>query len=321
MTKIFSSRSTFLRLEWCDQFHFSTISKDRGCIECTSTSSQGDGSEYNHQQCWSSQWITLGKHLLVRLGDRLSLSSQGDGKWFYSFEDSTSSIDQPWQTSRSVSLLAATFVESFVSARSPSSDNESDGIPQKSSRSKSRQQPISTTFEICSFLSLSLSICFRKKILPNPSSLIAENTHPFVVDVRPSRERESSGDLQEAYRSTLRDLDFERDRRWRAEQEIKHLNDRLEDFQRSQPTTTNGNILQELNDKHQQRLDEEKSKFQDLAKIVDDYKVNRERQRRPRRSFFSRLETSSKYRRSIVIVQESSGNQSSIDSNVRKYSQ
>ena len=175
------------------------------------------------------------------------------------------------------SLLETIFVDHFVSVRSPSSENESDGIPQKSSRSKGRQQPISTTFAICSFLfsfTFSLPVCFRKKILPNPSSLLDENTHPFVVDVRPSRERESSGDLQEIYRSTLRDLDFERDRRWRAEQEIKHLNDRLEDFQRSQPTTTtNGNILQELNDKHQQRLEEEKSKFQDLAKIVDDYKV------------------------------------------------
>lgn len=203
--------------------------------------------------------------------------SQGNGKWFDSFEDSPSSFDHPRQTSRSVSLLELIFVHHFVSARSPSSDNESDGIAQKSSRSKARQQPISTTLDISPFSSACHFLPFRKKIVPNPCSLVAENTHPFVVDVRPSRERESDGDLHEIYRSTLRDLDFERDRRWRAEQEIKHLNDRLEDFQRSQPTTTsNGNILQELNDKHQQRLDDEKSKFQDLTKIVEDYKVKRE---------------------------------------------
>ena len=36
---------------------------------------------------------------------------------------------------------------------------------------------------------------------------------------------------------------------------------------------TNGTVLQEMTDKHQQRLADEKSKFQDLTTIVDDYKV------------------------------------------------
>ena len=36
---------------------------------------------------------------------------------------------------------------------------------------------------------------------------------------------------------------------------------------------TNESILQELTEKHRQRLDDEKSKFQDLTAILDDYKV------------------------------------------------
>ena len=136
----------------------------------------------------------------------------------------------------------------------------------------------------------------RKKILHNSSSTLGENTRPFLTDLRqfddrPSRDDE---DLKDIYRTTLRDLDFERDRRWRAEQEIKHLNDRLEEFQKrsedslqssfisllfsplDQDGRSNENVLQELAEKHQQRLADEKSKFQDLTNIVDDYKVNDE---------------------------------------------
>jgi hypothetical protein len=36
---------------------------------------------------------------------------------------------------------------------------------------------------------------------------------------------------------------------------------------------TNDTILQELSEKHKQRLSDEKSKFQDLTAILDDYKV------------------------------------------------
>jgi len=36
---------------------------------------------------------------------------------------------------------------------------------------------------------------------------------------------------------------------------------------------TNETILQELSEKHKQRLADEKSKFQDLTAILDDYKV------------------------------------------------
>ncbi len=36
---------------------------------------------------------------------------------------------------------------------------------------------------------------------------------------------------------------------------------------------TNESILQELTEKHKQRLADEKSKFQDLTAILDDYKV------------------------------------------------
>lgn len=37
---------------------------------------------------------------------------------------------------------------------------------------------------------------------------------------------------------------------------------------------SNETILQELSEKHQQKLADEKSKFQDLTSILDDYKVN-----------------------------------------------
>jgi hypothetical protein len=36
---------------------------------------------------------------------------------------------------------------------------------------------------------------------------------------------------------------------------------------------TNETILQELSEKHKQKLADEKSKFQDLTAILDDYKV------------------------------------------------
>jgi len=36
---------------------------------------------------------------------------------------------------------------------------------------------------------------------------------------------------------------------------------------------TNETILQELSEKHKQKLADEKSKFQDLTSILDDYKV------------------------------------------------
>ncbi len=38
--------------------------------------------------------------------------------------------------------------------------------------------------------------------------------------------------MNEVYTTTLRDLDNERDKRWRAEQEIKHLNDIINDLKK-----------------------------------------------------------------------------------------
>ena len=38
--------------------------------------------------------------------------------------------------------------------------------------------------------------------------------------------------INEIYTATLRDLDSERDKRWRAEQEIKHLNDLIHDLKK-----------------------------------------------------------------------------------------
>lgn len=38
--------------------------------------------------------------------------------------------------------------------------------------------------------------------------------------------------IDEIYTATLRDLDSERDKRWRAEQEIKHLNDVINDLKK-----------------------------------------------------------------------------------------
>ena len=76
-----------------------------------------------------------------------------------------------------------------------------------------------------------------------------ENTRPFTINphqhlfnttrerdcdeynYRSSRENDND-DIHEIYAATLKDLDNERDKRWRAEQEIKHLNDILNDFKR-----------------------------------------------------------------------------------------
>ena len=50
----------------------------------------------------------------------------------------------------------------------------------------------------------------------------------------------TNDDINEIYRATLRDLDHERDKRWRAEQEIKHLNGLVEELRRqSEHLSTN----------------------------------------------------------------------------------
>jgi len=79
--------------------------------------------------------------------------------------------------------------------------------------------------------------------------MIDENTRPFTINThqhlfnttrerdcdeyhyRSSRDNETD-DINEIYRATLRDLDTERDKRWRAEQEIKHLNDIINEFKK-----------------------------------------------------------------------------------------
>lgn len=77
--------------------------------------------------------------------------------------------------------------------------------------------------------------------------MIDENTRPFSINdhqhlynttrerdcdeyhYRSSRDNDNQ-DIDHIYASTLRDLDNERDKRWRAEQEIKHLNDIINQF-------------------------------------------------------------------------------------------
>lgn len=79
--------------------------------------------------------------------------------------------------------------------------------------------------------------------------MIDENTRPFITNTnqhlfntirerdcdeynyRSSRDHDND-DMNDIYTSTLRDLDNERDKRWRAEQEIKRLNDVINEFRR-----------------------------------------------------------------------------------------
>ncbi|CAF0970491.1 unnamed protein product [Adineta steineri] len=193
------------------------------------------------------------------------------------------------------------------SARSPSTDNESDSMPIKTSRLKPRstasnavvqstprQQP-TTTKKLSTKTHLTLN---NSSSPPPPSnlqtkshSMIDENTRPFSINshqhlynttcehdcdeyhYRSNRDNEND-DMNEIYRATLHDLDNERDKRWRAEQEIKHLNDIINEFKnRPNDDRTNESIIQELTEKHKQRLVDEKSKFQDLTAILDDYKA------------------------------------------------
>ncbi|CAF1447071.1 unnamed protein product [Adineta steineri] len=193
------------------------------------------------------------------------------------------------------------------SARSPSTDNESDSMPIKTSRLKPRstasnavvqstprQQP-TTTKKLSTKTHMTLN---NSSSPPPPSnlqtkshSMIDENTRPFSINshqhlynttcehdcdeyhYRSNRDNEND-DMNEIYRATLHDLDNERDKRWRAEQEIKHLNDIINEFKnRPNDDRTNESIVQELTEKHKQRLVDEKSKFQDLTTILDDYKA------------------------------------------------
>ncbi|CAF0895777.1 unnamed protein product [Adineta ricciae] len=191
------------------------------------------------------------------------------------------------------------------SARSPSTDNESDSIPTKTTRLKPRattanaiiqstprQQPI-TTKKIPNKTQVSLNNFSppAPSAQPKSHSMIDENTHPFTLDPRQplyntGRERDcdeyhyrtsrdnENDDLNEAYTTTLRDLDHERDKRWRAEQEIKRLNDIINGLEkRTNDGRSNETIIHEITEKHKQRLEDEKSKFQDLTAILDDYKV------------------------------------------------
>ncbi|CAF3813699.1 unnamed protein product [Rotaria sp. Silwood1] len=120
--------------------------------------------------------------------------------------------------------------------------------------------------------------------------MMDENTRPFTINhhheqhlFNTRRERDCDeyhyrssrdDDMNDIYTSTLRELDNERDKRWRAEQEIKHLNDIINEFKkRVNDGRTNETILHELTEKHKQRLADEKSKFQDLTAILDDYKA------------------------------------------------
>jgi hypothetical protein len=73
-------------------------------------------------------------------------------------------------------------------------------------------------------------------------SMIDENTRPFITNphlFNTNRERDCDeyhyhssreNENDDIYSATLRDLDNERDKRWRAEQEIKHLNDIINEF-------------------------------------------------------------------------------------------
>jgi hypothetical protein len=129
-----------------------------------------------------------------------------------------------------------------------------------------QQQRIHTkkkTFFICLFILFSKKISTKSQISLNNSSsppppvtiqtkshsMIDENTRPFTINThqhlfnttrerdcdeyhyRSSRDNETD-DINEIYRATLRDLDTERDKRWRAEQEIKHLNDIINEFKK-----------------------------------------------------------------------------------------
>ena len=87
-------------------------------------------------------------------------------------------------------------------------------------------------------------------MIPTKShSMIDENTRPFTINnhehlFNTTRERDcdeyqyrssrdmDNDDANEVYTATLRDLDNERDKRWRAEQEIKHLNDIISEFKK-----------------------------------------------------------------------------------------
>ncbi|CAF0920868.1 unnamed protein product [Rotaria sordida] len=190
------------------------------------------------------------------------------------------------------------------SVRSPSTDNESDSMPTKTSRLKPRstitntiiqstprQQP-TTTKKMCTKNPISLNNTSPPVIIDTKShSMIDENTRPFTINTHQhlystTRERDcdeyhyrssrdnDNDDINEIYTSTLRELDNERDKRWRAEQEIKHLNDIINEFKkRANDGRTNETILHELTEKHKQRLADEKSKFQDLTAILDDYKA------------------------------------------------
>lgn len=58
-----------------------------------------------------------------------------------------------------------------------------------------------------------------------------ENTRPFDIRRENDADERSNDDLHQLYQITLRDLDEERNRRWRAEQQIDQLKEHLHQSQ------------------------------------------------------------------------------------------
>ncbi|CAF4364535.1 unnamed protein product [Rotaria socialis] len=110
------------------------------------------------------------------------------------------------------------------------------------------------------------------------NELIEEQTGRFSINydrnlLNPRRERDCDefNENNKFYLSISNELDSERNKRYQAEQQIKQLNLIINQL-KQKGSKTNENLLEELNDKHKQLLNDEKSKFRDLTSIVDDYK-------------------------------------------------
>lgn len=143
--------------------------------------------------------------------------------------------------------------ESIIRSRSPSSDNQSDRFKRKPLANKLKSTKTN-----------------RIESTPRQHPTTTKKTSLENLN---DRNRSDDDDIHHLYRRTLKDFDEERNRRWKAEQQIQHLQHQLEEFQQKNcPSRSNEILLEQLNEKHQQRLNDEKSKFHDLTNIIDDYK-------------------------------------------------
>ncbi|CAF5165170.1 unnamed protein product, partial [Rotaria magnacalcarata] len=161
------------------------------------------------------------------------------------------------------------------SVESQLSDIETDSIKNKNSQSNPKTNHKQSTPRQKSMKKYknhsSLSNICSNELMEEQTGRFSINYDRNLLNPRRERDCDEFNENNKFYLSISNELDSERNKRYQAEQQIKQLNLIINQL-KQKGSKTNGNLIEELNDKHKQLLNDEKSKFRDLTSIVDDYK-------------------------------------------------